>query len=294
MLLSQAASARRAGRHADAEEVFREWMRRDPADPAPRYGLSTLLLQRGAYAEGWELYEARAEVPETGIRKPQLTFPEWRGEEVGSLLVLPEQGLGDQIMFARFIPELVARGIKVTLLSPPPLARLFQQLGAQVLVAAGSVSMPHHDAWCLIGSLPHRIGTIPTGPYLPSAPGGVGLGVMPTGNPNHVNDADRSLPEPYAAQLLQMGRDLRPDATGARDFADTAEIISDLRGVISVDTAVAHLAGAMGKPVAILLGRDPDWRWGLGERTIWYPSARLIRRVSEWSEALDQARTSMT
>lgn len=291
----QAALAIRDGRFSEAEETYRSWMRMVPESPSPRYGLSALLLARGAYAEGWPLYEARTEVPETGITRPRLSFPEWCGEEVKSLLVWPEQGLGDQIMFARFVPALVSRGVQVSLLTPPPLVRLFEGLGADIIAKQGEVRIPRHDAWCLIGSLPRLIGTIPSDPYLPTSSGGAGIGVMASGNPSHVNDANRSLPPEFAAQLRAMGRDLAPEATGAKDFADTAAIIRDLAMVISVDTAVAHLAGAMGKPAAVLLPYRADWRWGReGERSIWYPSARLVRQRApgDWPSVFAQVRTS--
>lgn len=88
-----------------------------------------------------------------------------------------------------------------------------------------------------------------------------------------------------------MGRDLSPEATGAQDFEDTAAIIRDLKGVVTVDTSVAHLAGAMGKPTYLLLARNPDWRWGVrGERTIWYPSMRLLRQEhqGDWGPVIQQ------
>lgn len=273
-----ALAARRSGKLDEAEAAYRAWMAAEPSSAGPRYGLSLLLLRRGAYAEGWKLYEARKAVPELKMSPPRLRYPEWRGQTVKSLLLWPEQGLGDQIMFARFIAELVSSGIEVTLLAPPPLYRLFGALDCSVVEAAGRVELAPHDAWCFVGSLPLHIGTIPSDPYLPSLPGGKGVGVMVAGNPKHVNDEDRSLRGAAAARMLSLGLNLTPEETGAADFYDTARIIDGLAKVVSVDTSVAHLAGAMGKPVDIILGRDPDWRWGTdGEETIWYPSARLIR-----------------
>jgi ADP-heptose:LPS heptosyltransferase len=118
---------------------------------------------------------------------------------------------------------------------------------------------------------------------------------MAAGNPRHVADRERSLFGADAEGLLALGRDLDPGATGARDFAETAEIIRNLDLVISVDTAVAHLAGAMGRPVWLLLAHDPDWRWGYsGETTGWYPSMRLFRqsRPGDWSNVLESVRSS--
>ena len=290
-LFAAAAMATRGGRFAEAEAAYRAWMEAAPHDPFPRYSLAVLLLGRGAYEEGGRLYECRSEVPETGVRKPKLSFPEWSGEPVTSLLLWPEQGLGDQIMFARYVPELVARGIDVSLLCPPPLLPLFETFGVPLIAASGEVSIPRREAWCLVGSLPHLTGPLPSGRYLPAPDEGTGIGVMVRGNPRHPNDANRSLPPIEAERLLALGQDLHPAATGASNFRDTAALVAGLGLVITVDTAIAHLAGAMGKPVWVLLPYIADWRWGRwGERSLWYPSARLFRQPSpgDWRTVLDE------
>jgi hypothetical protein len=149
-------------------------------------------------------------------------------------------------------------------------------------------------------SLPYRLGVtldrLSGGAYLTAAPRwGIGrIGVKTRGNPAHHNDADRSLPDAEAARLLALpgAVSLEPEDTGAHDFADTAEIIAGLDLVIAADTSTAHLAGALGKPVWILLPYvTTDWRWLSGRSdSPWYGSARLFRqhRPGDWSSLLDE------
>jgi hypothetical protein len=158
------------------------------------------------------------------------------------------------------------------------------------------------DFWTTMGALPGLARLTPaagaTPPYLRSGPSttpaGGGIGVMTRGNPDHLNDRHRSLPEPVGARLRDLpgAVSLHPDDTGLSDMAETARLIAGLDLVISVDTSVAHLAGALGKPVWVLLARvGLDWRWGI-ERSDsdWYPSARLFRqaRIGDWTSVIDE------
>lgn len=297
-LFRLAAQLRQAIRPEPTELVYREILSREPGNPDARWGLAWLLLARGAYQEAWPLYEARTEVPSTSIRRPSFSFPEWQGGPISSILLYPEQGLGDQIMFARYALELKERDVKVTMITPPSLERLFRGMGVDAIAGAQGLAVPRRDAWAMVGSLPRWLGAPGYANYLQGSARGEGIGVVTRGAPSHPKDAQRSLPEAYAAELLWLpgAVNLAPESTGATDFEDTRRIIVGLERVITVDTAVAHLAGAMGKPVWVLLSHDPDWRWGWsGQTSAWYPSARLFRQSSpgDWRGVLDDVRAAL-
>lgn len=293
------------GRYAEAEAALRAGLARAPDSAELKARLGRMRLREGDFAEGWPLFEFRQVHVSAQIQgRPRLSFPEWQGEPVRSLLVFTEQGYGDQIQFARYLPLLARRGVDVTFACAPALMGLFETLGVRLLPAVAGQALPRCDAWTMLLSLPRLLGTrmetIPGAPYLPGSsgdsPGASGVGVMAVGNPGHARDAERSLPADVAARLLAVpgAVNLAPETTGARDFLETARIIGRLAEVISVDTAVAHLAGAMGKPTRLLLPFVPDWRW-LRDRTDtpWYPSMRLYRqpRRGDWDAVLDALAT---
>ncbi|MBW8812020.1 MAG: glycosyltransferase family protein [Caulobacterales bacterium] len=279
------------GRLDEAEGVLREALTAAPANPYVRHTLGMVLLQRGQYAEGWRHYEARHEL----LPRPTAPFPEWRGESLRGkrILVMAEQGLGDQILWSRFIPLLAAQAAEVILAVARPLAPLFAQLPATVRhgVAFDELKV---DVWASLGSVPRWLEAGPQDAPAPTlvAPAAgrsaAGLGLMLEGGLRNPNGA--RLPGPGAAAAIGGLRpfvDVSPQASGAQDFQDTAGILAGLEGVVSVDTSVAHLAGALGRPCWIILPRPAaDWytRWD-DDRTPWYPSARLVRQRSpgDWA-----------
>jgi hypothetical protein len=299
-LYASGMAAKDAGRLDDAEAQMAKILALWPNALGARYQLGLIQLARGNYLAGFANFEARHQLALSQGLVEKLPFPEWRGEDLSgkSLVVMPEQGFGDQIQFARFLKQIPAA--KITVVAPRPLARLMATLGVEVILQGEPI--PPHDFAVYIGSLAHRLGvsleSIPQAPYM-AVPligePGPKIGVVWAGRPQHENDAHRSFAQALLQPLASTGREfvpLAPEATRARDFYDTAGIINRLDLVITVDTAVAHLAGAMGKPVWILLPAvKPDWRW-MQERndSPWYPTARLFRQPAPgaWPEVIEQ------
>jgi tetratricopeptide (TPR) repeat protein len=301
------------GRVQLAELEFRTALAFDPAHIPSQLGLGALLLSTGAYEAGFPLLDRRGELYPDVVPPVRLSYPEWRGEPLAgrSVLVWVEQGFGDQIQMARFAAVMKARGAsRITLACRQPLAHLFSTLEAVDEIMGvelkTSVSVPRHDYWSRYFSLPARLGTtlqdLPARPYL-SAPAdrrerwrGVhagGVGLVWEASPTGFNARNKGLPPDAARALLDLGLvSLQPEDTGAVDFADTAAIIEQLDLVISIDTAVAHLAGALGKPCWTLLpALHTDWRWGRqGQTSPWYPTMRLYRQTTprDWSQVMAQ------
>lgn len=297
-----------------------------------------VLLLQGDYVRGWVEYEWRWLWKGRAPRR--FSQPRWDGAPLHgkTILLHPEQGLGDSIQFIRYAPKVKALGGRVVCITHPPLMRLFRDCdGVDQFVETGQ-PLPHFDMEAPLMSLPGIFGTtlanIPARvPYI-LPPGQtspvidrllshrgreIKVGLVWAGGPKAKNDMVRSCPWECFAQLaqaagvsyysLQKGPSSADTARLAErlpltdlggalsDFADTAAAIASLDLVISVDTAVAHLAGAMGKPVWVLLPRAPDWRWLLDrDDSPWYPTARLFRqqRTGDWPELLQRVAGALT
>ena len=282
-----------------AEGAYRRVLALDPAFPDAALFLGCTLLAQGRIGEGFGFYEQR---PARRSLAQKLSTPEWRGESLAGkrLFIWREQGFGDQIMMARFLSALGAA--EAFYAGPPELERLFARLPVTYLAtdAAGMVRVPAHDVWTLPMSLPHRLGvtarSLPNAPYLTGRPRAAGgrIGVAWRGNPANENDPFRILPASLAQRLLALpgAISLEPADTGALDFQDTADIMAGLDLVISVDTSAAHLAGALGRPMWVLLARHAfDWQWPRQGASAWYPSAGLFvqPRPGDWDAVVDAA-----
>jgi len=308
----------RNGNERDAEDMLRGVLHADPQNAQASHTLSTLLLLEGRYLDGWPLWERRFDA--VGKKAQAFPWAEWKGEDLGgrSLVVRPEQGFGDIIQFARYLPLLKLQyGIaRLTVVVPPPLRRLFCRIGGiDEILSEGDQLLPH-DYWVWIGSLPLRFATEESNipgqqPYLSTDPSLAAdwrvvlpqqwprVGIVWAGAANTPGDQIRSLPSIDAlTQLLgipgvsfvslqrdrqqEIGRSqIEVTSVGDRlsDFADAAAVIDALDMVVCVDTAYAHLAAAMGKPTLVLLGSNTEWRW-MKDRadSPWYPTVTLFRQ----------------
>jgi tetratricopeptide (TPR) repeat protein len=289
-------------RFAEAEAALQAALALAPGDAKTRLGLAHLYLLQGDTKRGWPLYEARTEITSQNARKPDLPR-EWAGEPPAGkrLLIWPEQGFGDQIQFARFAPLLAEQGVDVTLVAPPELTALFASLGVRVIEQqAGPMAVPDFDHLTLLLSIPGRLGTtladLRQPPYVAApedrrakwaghAPKG-SVGVVWRGRPTPGN-TQRALPSLDALKpLADAGARLLDLSDPIGDFADLAAVIEQLDLLVTVDTAAAHLAGALGKPCWVMLPWfRSDWRWLEGrDDSPWYPSVRLFRqpRFGDW------------
>lgn len=285
------------GRLDEAIAALRPIVAQHPNFSASQYSLSMVLLAQESYEEGWRLYESRRIADREHVQSPETAVSEWRGEDLRGrrIVVCAEQGYGDQLMFGRYLPLLRDRGAEVVVACNSRMRPLFASLGYDVVPLSRLDDLtPAADFWVLMGSLPYCLGVRSPPPPLAFPPwrGGGGVGVVPTGDPRHGNDRHRSLPADLAARLLSLGRDLRPEATGARDFRESAELFAGLDLVITVDTVAAHLAGSIGVPTWVLLPAvGTDWRWLRETDTSpWYPSVRLFRQTApgDWGSVLER------
>ena len=285
------------GDYDETIRLFREALAADPARDESAASLALTLLREGRYAEAWPLHERRRWLKRLKIPPIKPHWPEWRGEDLAGkrLAVIGEQGFGDQIMFARFLAPLRTLGAEVRFICGPELVSL--------LDGQTTLSRDDLDAWTYLLTLPLRLGTtletLPPPVALPVAwRGGGGVGVMATGNPNFAKHVQRTPPAAVQADLLSLGRDLSPETTGAREFLESAEIVAGLDLVITIDTAMAHLAGSLGVPTWILLPAvDTDWRWLRGRTdSPWYPSVRLFHQPTpgDWAGALAAAQAELS
>jgi len=294
-------------------------------------GLAALLM--GDFSRGWVGYEHR--LAQRDLEKWDWKIPRWDGKirPGETILVHSEQGFGDSIQFIRYLKPLIESGMRVHVFCQPAILPLFAAIPGLALCTTNIEDLQVVDWQIPIPSLPYcfrtRLESIPNQiPYLVADPGRVAswaqlykelpqkgkrVGLVWQGNPNHRNDRNRSLPIAVLGSLLDLpgfqflGLQKGPTPIASPDgvfdlapllvdFGETAAAIEGLDLVVSVDTAVAHLAGALGKPVWTLLPYAPDWRWLLHrEDSPWYPTMRLFRQPipGDWNSVIREVRREL-
>lgn len=323
----------------EAISAYREALDIDPGFTRARWNLALALLLTGQFEEGWREYEVRQNILDLGGKEHKIALPQWdeRRETSLRIQIQAEQGIGDTLQFARYLPLLEARGIELTLACDLALHPLLRSVPCSSRLIARDAVDPACQAQFPLASLPRYFGTrsdnIPAViPYLFSDPQrvaqwharlgprrGLRVGLVWAGNPAHSNDLNRSIQllllEPLLripgidwfalqlgqarAQLLEFPADARPldVSEHLHDFGDTAALLDVLDLLLTVDTSVAHLAGALGHAAWVLLPFAPDWRWQLErEDSPWYPTLRLYRqrRPGDWGAPLAAVSADLT
>ena len=314
-------------RTADALRHYQQALRSHPNHADLRWNHALVRLKLGDYPTGWAEYEWRW--PAQKKDKPVFDQPEWDGSPLRGrrLLIYGEQGLGDTLMFARFGRKLALAGAAVLLRCQPSLKRLLQQNREWTEVNNLEEPLPEFDVHVPIMSLPrllneHHETNLYPGPYL-NPPLGPPANVPPAPqrnmkicvtwgcNPGSPSHTKRSVPYEIFQRLFEQpgchfyNVQVNAEATAIadmnrranvhdlsqhlRDFADTAAVVRDSDLVITVDTALAHLAGGLGKPVWTLVPFSGDWRWLMNRSdSPWYPTMRLFRQpnLGDWESVI--------
>lgn len=325
---------REKGDFAAARAAFEAALAADPKSAPAASNLGMLELLLGEWAQGFARYEARWNDPTYAPRRSYKGAPHWDGSpgDGRRILLFAEQGYGDCLQFCRFARDVKDKGFRVYLEAPKPLSRLLATLDPEIELKPAEGHDSDVDVIAPLMSLPHLLGIdgperLSGAPYLQvpadvQAPD-VGLdsaarlrvGLNWFGNPEHKEDLKRSLPpaalaplaEVAGVQFVDLGfgdadRRDRPTfplldvSAQIEDFADTAALMRGLDVVVTVDTATAHLAGALGVPCWVLLPYVPDWRWLTGrEDCPWYDSVRLFRQptVGDWADVIGRLASAL-
>jgi len=314
------------GEQARALAWFDQSLATDGQFAHAHFNRGLILLKLGDYQAGWPEYDWRWQTPK--FVPFQCRQPLWQGEDIADkrLLVHSEQGNGDHLQFMRFLPLAAERCKELIYVGPEALSPLAAEIpGVSESRVPGAVPLDRFDVYCPLMSLPRWLGitretlpaperylVIPEHVMVSRLEGDFKVGLAWAGSSTHAENAERSIPLESLAPLLQrtgisffslqmpLSADERAllECSGVKNleaelpgYARSAALVDQLDLVISVDTAIAHLAGALGKPLWLMLGWNPDWRWGLdGETTPWYPSAVLYRQphAEHWRPVIDR------
>jgi hypothetical protein len=319
------------GRFDEALQDYDRALELQPQHLGVQWNKACIKLLKGEWEQGWQLYESRWKNAALGLHDPYPAEKRWEGKsslQGKTILIHTEQGMGDTIQFGRYIPLLVAQGAHVALVVTPALKGLMSTLPCEVSLYSDGETLPEYDVHYPLLSLPLVLHTTPANipnqvPYLNVTPAKRGewkvkagvsakpkIGLIWNGAAINPNDRHRSMPLEVLAPLLAedytfhcLQKEIRPQDQAVldkfpqlhmhelSDFTDTAALIEQMDLVISVCTSVGHLAGALNKPLWVMLTKHADWRW-LEQRSDcpWYPSARLFRQQTndDWSDVVNQ------
>ncbi len=271
-------------------------------DPVEMMGEAERCLAAGKWKRGWQLYEMRHQIEQGRSQMRRLFMRHWDGGATRRLLVHAGQGAGDAIMFSRYLDELDERGFHFDFLVEPSLFRLMSnQYPGRVVAEVNEHLYEHHVP---LESLPLALEMYEPMQLMPTIVTKIPVsrrkqrrvGICWAGQPSHPRNVQRSMTleqvmnhVPKGSQVIsvQMGeaKQQLQFATGItdaspylRDWEDTAEVLRDLDMLVTVDTGVAHLAGALGLPVKLIVREPVEWRWGKqGRTTPWYDSLEIVR-----------------
>lgn len=284
-----------------------ERLESNPNDAQAHWQLGCALAFTGKWEEAWAEMEWRFKGHVPSMKKREkYKAPDWDGKRCEKLLIYQDQGFGDLFQWVRFVKYL-------------PVTYAYLEVSSEVynllywddynVVLRGN-PLPEYDRVIAVSSLPRWFKEFYPEPYIvPPSPNkfkmsgsGKKIGIAWAGNSEYYNDGNRScdpeefLPLAEAGELVSlMLKTTKLPFTDLSlklvDFASTAEVIGQLDCVVSVDTAVAHLAAAIGVPTYLALPYEHDWRWGVsGETTPWYKSMRLFRQPEpgDWKSVFNK------
>lgn len=307
-----------AGNRMRAEAAWTRALACPTPTPEARFNLSMLHLLRGDYERGWAEYEARWDSVtfRTSYGRPDIDAPRWDGSRLeGTLYLHGEQGAGDVLMMARYLPLAAARCRRLIVEVLSNLVPLFRAAFPSIDVVARGEGPPTVDAHLPMMSCPAVFGTtlrtVPEPPSFRTAIGDISpipgrIGLCWKGSSTHPNDRLRSMPKEEMVlalasvagaelQSLQFGESADPRLVDcpSGDYLNTARAIAACAFVVTVDTSVAHLAGSLGVPTMLALPINAEWRW-LQDRddSPWYPSVRIVRQPApgDWSAVMERIR----
>jgi tetratricopeptide (TPR) repeat protein len=323
------------GRLDEASVAYQMALGVAPDHPEANWSVGLLALMRGDFTNGWPEYEWRWKSKVQAGDYIQSPKPQWRGEDIAgkTILIWLEQCYGDYIQFCRYVPLVAERGARIILEVPSRLQRLVTRLDCEFTQTAPGARQSEFDVHCPLMSLPLAFGTtldnIPAKiPYLTAEATAVEafraklgpsprIGLVWLANINNIHGLSRHMPPQFLDALLDLPfafhvvqKEFRPEdkvwlekhpklpvhADAQTDFLEAAALISAMDLIITVDTSVAHLAGALGKAVWVLLPYAPDWRWMTDrDDSPWYPTMRLFRQPErgDWAGAIANVRAAL-